>query len=250
MKCPAQELSANFFKCCALAIALVFIAETTNAGVDVQCNNKLCRVKFEGEITAETEAHFRAIRAAGNRIESLELGNSPGGNVDAAIAIGRMLRKDQTFMRSPVGSRCISACVLLAAGPVTRSVADNWLVIHTLYSPEAFSNYAEADSQISGSYMKVEEYLREMHISTSLVDAMRAVPSHATRSLTLDEAKAFGYTVFDPVYAEMKSGQLAAKLGITRAELDKRVALARKRCDPISAIPERLACLRELGLTD
>ena len=44
--------------------------------------------------------------------------NSDGGDLEAAIAIGRLLRKKEAVIR--VQGRCASACVFILAGAVVR----------------------------------------------------------------------------------------------------------------------------------
>jgi hypothetical protein len=49
--------------------------------------------------------------------------NSQGGDVNAAIAIGRMFRKERAHLQVNENSVCISACVLILAGAVERPVS-------------------------------------------------------------------------------------------------------------------------------
>jgi len=58
--------------------------------------------------------------------------NSGGGSIDAAIAIGRLLRNERASL--DVTGVCFSACVLVLAGAVERNVGDaNKVGIHRPY---------------------------------------------------------------------------------------------------------------------
>src|SRR5262249_4388077 len=108
---------------------------------DVQCD-QLCSIQIwmNGEITPDTfgaiESLIGQVHQSADRLHkqlALDIStlhiDSPGGSVTAAMAIGRLIRKEN--MRVSVGfptksvpvkivGRCISACVLILAGGVGR----------------------------------------------------------------------------------------------------------------------------------
>lgn len=209
---------------------------------------------LSGDITAADAKVLRDVRARGLLIDQVSIYESPGGSVQAAMEIGRMLRQDEAQVT--VSKTCASACVLLYAGGVNRPyLRDGKLIIHNLYSDKSFGSYSEANREINDAYSRIVAYLRDMHISPSLADAMKSVPSYSSRKLSLAEAVGFGFTGLDPVYEEYMLGQRAAKLGISRPEMHRRIALRVHRCDPLSDSPldldqrqRKIACLKSLGL--
>src|ERR1700724_647539 len=69
-----------------------------------------------GEIKAGDGVAFaRAVKREGQLWVDLD---SPGGDVDAAMAIGRMVRKSEGSVS--VKGKCYSSCVLIYASGVTR----------------------------------------------------------------------------------------------------------------------------------
>ena len=62
--------------------------------------------------------------------------DSEGGDVYAALRIGRMLRKARAWTHVLKGSKCISACVFLLAGSVRRDVDGGVVGIHRPYSSD------------------------------------------------------------------------------------------------------------------
>jgi hypothetical protein len=58
--------------------------------------------------------------------------DSPGGNLAASMAIGRMMRKERIWLLIPRGGKCVSACTMILAG--RRSDVVRWKVgIHRPY---------------------------------------------------------------------------------------------------------------------
>jgi ATP-dependent protease ClpP protease subunit len=157
--------------------------------------------------------------------------NSVGGSVSAAMEIGRLLRKHR--MRAVVRptSICVSACVLIYAGAVTRFGHFNAgkIGIHQPYLD--FSAQQKADPQaIKNVYARMlldmKAYLREMNVSEQLADEMLKVPSTSVRYLSNEDQDQLGLATYDPVEVEISEVELAQKLGLPRPELMRREVLA------------------------
>lgn len=160
----------------------------------------------------------------------LEL-NSPGGSVDAAMAIGRIIRKEVAGAFVPRGSVCLSACVLVLAGGSYRSF-EGTVGIHRPYFPVPKEDVS-ADN-IKATYQKmlqnIRAYLREMNVAEGLADAMLRINPENMRVLTTSELTQYGLTDVDPVAEETYDLQQAQSLGIDRQEYMRRKSLAEQEC--------------------
>jgi hypothetical protein len=92
--------------------------------------------------------------------------DSPGGTVDAAINIGRLLRKEQAAISVAPEAICFSSCVLVIAGAVTRIMGGR-IGIHRPYFEVPADQVTPAT--VTAKYQKMLEhiraYFREMNVS-------------------------------------------------------------------------------------
>jgi hypothetical protein len=156
----------------------------------------------EGRITADTPAAFAAFLAAGNLCTAGEpvTFDSPGGDPDAAMALGRALREagcvtaigrsvphpDADTTGSPaeirIDGRCEGACVLAFLGGAERRAAPEALVAAPLLSPPAAGM---ADGlQLAA---RIGAYLAEMHLDPALGPRLVLPPDAAAQPLTAQE---------------------------------------------------------------
>lgn len=142
--------------------------------------------------------------------------DSPGGNVLAAIEMGKMIRAlgASTWIRPR--SSCASACVLIFAGGVERLMFDDAnLGIHRPYfPPDQFAKLERAEAQ--RRYASLEEgvaaYLRIMGSSDDLFNQMMKIPSNKIRWLREVEAKEFRLVGEDPAFAEWDRARMKNRL--------------------------------------
>ena len=132
---------------------------------------------------------------------------SPGGDVIAAIEIGRIFRQ-HLFWTQVVdfGSGCYSACVLLLAGGAVRTaIAESKVGIHRPRFDAAYFANLDADTarkRYASMAASVRSYLEEMGISPRLFDMMMQVSSSSVRFLTQQELEETGLDGTDPAYEE------------------------------------------------
>lgn len=184
-----------------------------------------CLMSFSGSITSQKVNYIEQILAT-SEIGSFGIGiESPGGDVQAAMKLGRLLRKHEASIYSRYSGRsvCASACIFVFAGAPKRSVAGQML-IHRPYGAKGSVQDVQATAkQWKELQSSIRTYLEEMNIPGSLLDAINAVPSDKPRELTKQELSFYMLDQDDPVYVETQDAKRAAKLGISRTEL-----LARK----------------------
>src|SRR5262249_4738049 len=115
---------------------------------------------------------------------------SPGGDVEAAMRIGRDLRRTEGDVISM--GPCYSACVLIAAGAVERTAFA--IGIHRPYFADATTaNFAEADARYKKLMSDVREYLHEMNMPDEVFQIMQEVAPNELRTLSLKDMRRLGF---------------------------------------------------------
>jgi hypothetical protein len=159
--------------------------------------------------------------------------DTPGGSVDAAMAIGRLLRKDGASAQigyQPLHTQgiCYSACVLVLAGAVTRHMDDGKVGIHRPYLE--VPKDAVSPNKVSELFQKtlqdIRSYFREMNVSEQLADAMLRINPENMRVLDNAALNSFSLTDVDPIEQETRELMVAQQYGLSRQEYMRRKALA------------------------
>ena len=195
---------------------------------------------LSGEITPKTLQKVKQVLSAlPESGASLTALSSLGGDVEAAIEIGRMLRERR--MTVLVAGPCASACVLVYAGGATRiATSTNPIIIHRPYFSDG--DQATTREQAQANYEKlgnlVRDYLQDMNVSPALWDAMVAVDPSDSHILTSEEQNKFGLLARDPVEDEMRRQDFAKKLGISASEFVRREALTKQACAQATSLEE------------
>lgn len=190
--------------------------------------------RIEGRISQLDFVRIKAIadKAIGNgtALRPLFYVDSAGGDIDAALNIGRELRRLRAIVS--VKDKCYSACVFLLAGAVQRIVAAQSKVgIHRAYSQRTEDrSYDVVDREQQLVRKQITAYLQEMNVSGALFDAMLRVPPGQVKILSAEELDQFGLSRDDPVKAELDDAAEARRYRISKQELYSRKALARREC--------------------
>ncbi|WP_430709550.1 hypothetical protein [Mesorhizobium captivum] len=177
----------------------------------VRGSNPLCNpdcpewISAEGTIAAGTPDRLRELldTVGGRRLPFVV--NSPGGDVQGALAAGRLIRERRldvavartdfldcdpgaagcvakdgfhTGLTVDAGAECDAACAVMIAGGTRRFVgADAHFLVHSMAMEE-----------------KVRAYLEEMAIGSGLFAAMQSAQYAKHRELSQDELAKFGLT--------------------------------------------------------
>jgi hypothetical protein len=178
--------------------------------------------------------------ASGFRSVSLD---SSGGDVLAAIRIGRKVREAQMHAEISPAAVCQSACVFVLAGAVVRESYGE-VAIHRAYFRDlpAGLSQAEVTRRIRRLDGDIRAYLREMNVPEALLDRMRAVPPDQMERLTPTELSRMLLNGNDPVYDERVTAARARTHGTSSAEFRRRAALASQECRMLSGYPTWNAC--------
>jgi hypothetical protein len=159
--------------------------------------------------------------------------DSPGGELDTAMAIGSIVRnKEGTVLTSS----CYSACVLIFAGGVRRTGSlafDEPVVgVHRTFFTELQTGLSTRqvkklyDSQLN----RVRRYLAEMNVAPELLSFMQSIEPGDIHVLTKKELNLYGLGAQDVIYAERSVALQAEELGISSLELRNREQRGRDEC--------------------
>lgn len=194
---------------------------------------------------AELEKLFRTIR---NFAVSL---NSIGGDVGAALAVGRMLRKEDKSAIVGPDNVCISACVLLLAGATHRAIMGGKVGIHRPFvGQDSATTPEQQKTQYEGIEKTVRGYLREMNIDTRLYDDMFRISPANVKYLTPSELRAYGLEGSDPYMEQAYYARRAKDLGISTQELLRRQSDATVKCKQRKTDFGKCYLAIEIGISD
>lgn len=164
-----------------------------------------------------------------------------GGDVETAMRIGRLLRKEAAEAWVPQVATCVSACVLILAGAANRIVSGK-VGIHRPFNPEAEdTTAAKQRDRYRKLGVAIKEYLEEMNVPSRLYDEMLYIDPANVRILTAGELAAYGLNKADPYWDEASAVRYARRLGISRAELLDRENRAQECLKSRRATPQTLS---------
>ncbi len=177
--------------------------------------------------------------------------DSTGGDVDAAMRIGDVLKKANELgrVRVPDQATCFSSCTLVLAAAKRRSIAPTAKVgIHRPYLPFAKQlSQGEMEGLYATLTKRIEDYLRGTDVSHQLVTDMMRIPPDQIRVLTTEQLQSYGLLQDTTATQEIDAMREALSLGVTREEFARRRARAQAVCgrDPCDRIlPVTESCLK------
>lgn len=160
--------------------------------------------------------------------------NSTGGDLNAAIQIGNLLKSAGEYGSASVGNGaiCMSSCVLILAAAKRRHVSPSAEVgIHRPYLERAEGmTYQQASAIYERLTEDLNSFLRGTGIDQQLAADMMKTPPERIRRLTRQELFTYGLSETDIALQESDAMTEAAELGVSRAELARRKAKAERLC--------------------
>lgn len=201
-----------------------------------------------GTIRAQDAKRIVELEKRGTRLELVRL-NSSGGDVIAAMTIGRILRKNGGIVLVEEDDICASACVLIIAGGVVRSI-NGRVLIHRPYSQAtdtAGQDLAAWDKKMKSLRKQMDAYLSEMNVSVGLADAMWAISPQNSRELTRAERDHFLLSESDSSYDDYTSTQDARKYGLAKPEYLRRYKIVAEKCGRFATQPITDEKIKDFG---
>ena len=208
-----------YFKVILVTIGLV-LSSGSNADVEVRplrlgdSDSLILSGEIKSSDVFELTKHL-------SKHHSIEL-NSLGGDLSAAINIGKLLRNRNIMAFVSYDHTCVSACVLVLAGSTFRMIKGK-IGIHRPYLPQDNATTVEEQKVIYDSIRKVViNYLDIMNINPTLYDDMFRISPRSVKFLSKEELDFYGLSGTDPYFEEAASVLEARKLRISKEELFKR----------------------------
>jgi hypothetical protein len=180
--------------------------------VQVFLHNDITAADVYGAKVMENLVKMGRQKIAGNVVSFA----SKGGEVDAAMELGRVLRKLGVSTLVAEGDQCLSSCVFAFMGGDRRAV-EGRLGIHRPYfssareAPDRRSHYRQLQK-------KLQAYIEELDFPPSLYEAVMAVPPQSVTVLTAAELKKFYLEGMSPSAEDEAYAASARALGISVAE--------------------------------
>jgi hypothetical protein len=144
--------------------------------------------------------------------------NSLGGDVEAALAMGQILRDHEATVIIQPNGQCVSACVFLLAGGTSRHVLGR-VGIHRPYLPNDKETTALGQRERYQRFGKViNTYLEAMNVPTELYERMVRIAPEKVHWLTKAELQAYGLSADDPYAEEARTTREAAMFGLNKRE--------------------------------
>jgi hypothetical protein len=143
----------------------------------------------EGSIEPGTAMRFAVeIEARGEYVKTISL-NSPGGALDDAMAMAKLVRERGLRTEVADGSLCASSCPLLLAGGMVRSAGRLAAVgVHQFYAAApAISGPEQAMSDAQATTARISRHLAEMGVDPALWLHALDTPPQALYYFTLAE---------------------------------------------------------------
>jgi hypothetical protein len=141
---------------------------------------------------------------------------SDGGDVDAGMDLGRLLRQLGVYTAVGKADRCLSSCVFAFMGGERRSVAGR-LGVHRPYFPYTQDS---PDRQLRYRHLQklLKDYVEEMDFPASLYEAVMLVPPENMKILSTAELKMFYLEGISPSSEDSADAAAARRLNLSMYE--------------------------------
>lgn len=229
-----REFSHRLSRLAILLPVILLQATSTFAAVSYEApkaigsGSTMPTVIVSGQITSQDVADFKKFidiatseskyrNQLGDKLTVVKL-NSKGGSVQAAMQIGREVRKSSGAVYVTQKDVCISACVLILAGGKSRNVYGS-VGIHRPYVSDDPVDTAKGQEVVyKGIEVQIKEYLTSMNVPTSLYDTMFRIPPEKVRYLNNRELQEFNLNENDPYYQSALDTKEAQNMGLTKGQ--------------------------------
>jgi len=213
-------------------LLILFYSQNVIAGVGFKsAYTSICNLEINGSITSADVDALKAIIAAYNcNGKSIHISlNSPGGDVDAGIELGRFIRKLHGSTSVGPNSSCASSCVLVLVGGVFR-IPMGAIGLHRPFSVQMNASSADAAASYQRNNELISTYLTQMNIPVRLLEEMNAVSPDDVRWISDTEKISLHIDGTDPLFDDVNASAFAKKHGISKQEYYRRSKLSDDIC--------------------
>lgn len=208
---------------CIVATALA----TKAAEMKIDRNDGVINVTITGMITDQDAKQFQKMASELERAELASvILDTTGGDVSAAINIGRLVRKLDGW--TTITGKCYSSCALIFIAGVRRFNFGK-LGLHRPYFSTAPQSRETIEKAVPLMLSTLKNYIAEMGITDSFYEQMvNTEPSQMVIYDGIDSTALVPEQ--DPVYAEIAVASEARRLGVTTIEMRRRNKEAEENC--------------------
>ena len=199
----------QFVRLLLLVSAIIAIATPSYSAIyvdKVDHPRKVVILKIEGRIKYEDEIEFQRtldeIKRDGYKIKlnSVVL-NTRGGSSNAAMEIGKIIRKEKLNTYVGLKHRCASACIYILSSGIIR-MAYGEVAVHRPTFDDDYP-YEKLEESLKKSEAESMKHLMDMGMTTQLVEAIRITPSWTTWTLDDKEKRRWGVHGTERMYDEL-----------------------------------------------
>lgn len=175
------------------------------------------RAVFSGDISHADVASARQLGALLKSGKRKLAGNavgfaSNGGDFDASLLLGRLLRELGLSTLVAKNEQCMSACVFAFMGG-ERRVVEGRLGVHRPWFPVA-QDFPDRQMKYRNVQRILRAYIDEMDFPASLYEAVMAVPPESMHFLAPAELKRFYLEGISPSSEDLADAASARRLGL------------------------------------
>ncbi|MBE0612784.1 MAG: hypothetical protein IH604_03865 [Burkholderiales bacterium] len=179
------------------------------------------QVSLRGEISARDVYAAKVMESLIKRGRQRIAGNAvsfsgKGGDVDAAMEVGRLLRRLGVSTIVASEEQCLSSCVFAFMGGDQRRV-EGRIGIHRPYFSST-RKVANRRSYYRQLQKRLQQYVEELDFPTSLYEALMAVPPESIRILSAADLRKYYLSGMSPAAEEEADAVAAKNLGISVLE--------------------------------
>jgi len=207
---------------------------------------RVLTIVVRGEIaSSDADVVSNAVLAEPNARVRLVVLSSGGGDLRAAMEIGRALREHKFDAVVPRGHVCASACVYLLAAAIDKTVR-GMVGIHRPYFLSGDPNRIR--QEIKNLRRRSVEYFRDMNIPEQLADDIFSVAPSDMRVLTEHELATYRLNSKDFATKEADTARMMKELDMSRQEYEAFQSDLTYYCEVYRRQPEQMInCIKEVS---
>ncbi len=227
-----------------MASAIIYSTKPLYADVEIHKIKSLSVAEIFNTIS-KADADYIARHRVDLAYGAIVALNSTGGDVDAAMKIGRIVREDEPLVIVREGAKCFSSCTLIYIAAVKRENA-GLIGLHRPYFAAAPQSRQSIERQVPTMLQTLRTYVQEMGVTGSFYQEMVNTEPSNVKLYVGDEIQKI-VPENDPTYDEVETSYDARKYGVDTAEMRVRHGEGRKKCYAHELGPGTLLCLEAIS---
>jgi ATP-dependent protease ClpP protease subunit len=202
---------------------------TLDAKADVRVSDETyysMTIEISGVITEQDASKFAALSERLARKSFTVHLNSKGGDVFAAMKIGRIIRAYDGWTWSSFPG-CYSSCALIYIAGVIRTNFYSEIGLHRPYLASLPQSRETIEKEMPIMFAKVKSYVAEMGISNTFYEQMMG--TEPSKMIVYHDKEIEKLVpIDDPIYEELGIAAMARTYGVTTLEMRERKEDAKK----------------------